>query len=86
MIFCLPDSKIAQLVFRSRREKEGPEHTEEKKNRLKPVYNDLPRNPKIVAVVDRWSLFRAHLHNETSNWGLKIVAVVDRWSLFGGGR
>ncbi len=53
---------------------------------VKPVYNDHPRDPKIVAVVDRWSLFRGHLCYKTSNWDLKIVAVVDRWSLFGGGR
>ena len=25
---------------------------------VKPVYNDHPWDPKIVAVVDRWSLFR----------------------------
>ncbi len=25
---------------------------------VKPEYNDHPRNPKIVTVVDRWSLFR----------------------------
>ena len=24
---------------------------------VKPVYNEYPRNPKIVAVVDRWPLF-----------------------------
>jgi hypothetical protein len=26
-----------------------------------PVYNDHPHDPKIVAVVDRWSLFGGHL-------------------------
>ncbi len=25
---------------------------------VKPVYNDHPRDPNFVAVVDRWSLFR----------------------------
>ena len=25
---------------------------------VKPVYNDHPWDPKMVAVVDRWSLFR----------------------------
>ncbi len=25
---------------------------------VKPVYNDFPMDPKIVAVVDRWSLFK----------------------------
>jgi hypothetical protein len=53
---------------------------------VKPVYNDHPRDPKIVAVVDRWSLFGGHLCYKWSNWDLKIVAVIDRWSLFGGGR
>ena len=28
------------------------------KNTVKPMYNDYPRDPKIVAVVDGWSLFR----------------------------
>ncbi len=27
---------------------------------VKPVYNDHTRDPKIVAIVDRWSLFRGH--------------------------
>ncbi len=27
-------------------------------NTVKPVYNDHPRDPKFVAVVDRWPLFR----------------------------
>ena len=27
-------------------------------NTVKPVYNDHPRDPKVVTVVDRWSLFR----------------------------
>ncbi len=53
---------------------------------VKPVYNDHPRDPKIVAAVDRWSLFGGHLCHKRSNWDLKTVAVVDRWSLFGGGR
>ncbi len=25
---------------------------------IKPVYNDCPRDPKCVAVVDMWSLFK----------------------------
>jgi hypothetical protein len=53
---------------------------------VKPLYNDHPRDPKIVAVVDRWSLFGGHLFYKRSNWDLKTVAVVDRWSIFGGGR
>ncbi len=27
---------------------------------VKPVYNDHPWDPKIVAVGDKWSLFRSH--------------------------
>ncbi len=53
---------------------------------VKPVHNDHPRDSKIVAVVDRWSLFGGHLCKKRSNWDLKIMAVVDRWWLFGGGR
>ena len=53
---------------------------------VKLVYNNHPRDPKIVAFVDRWSLFGGHLCYKWSNWDLKTVAVVDRWSLFGGGR
>ncbi len=30
-------------------------------NTVKPVYNDHPREPKFVAVVDRWSFFRCSL-------------------------
>ena len=50
---------------------------------VKPVYNDDPRDPKIVAVVDRWSLLRGHLCYKSSEWNLTIVAVyvIDRWSL-----
>jgi hypothetical protein len=47
-------------------------------NTVKPVYNDHPGDTKIVAVVDRWSLFRGSLYNKTSTWDLKIVVVVDR--------
>ncbi len=53
---------------------------------IKPVYNDHPLDPKIMAVVDRWSLFRGHLCNKSSIWDLKILVVIDRRSLFGGGR
>jgi len=52
----------------------------------KPVYNDKPWDPKIVAAVNRWSLFGGRLCYKRSNWDLKIVVVVDRWLLFGGGR
>ncbi len=56
------------------------------KSTIKLVCNDHPRDPKIVAVIDRWSLFGGRLCLKRSNWNLKIVAVVDRWSLFRGGR
>ena len=51
---------------------------------IKPVYNDYPWDPKKVAVVDRWSLFRSHLCSKSSKWDFKTV--VDKWLLFGGGR
>jgi len=53
---------------------------------VKPVYNDHPRDPKILVVVDKGSLFRSHLWSKNSIWDLKMVVVVDRWSLLGGGR
>ncbi len=53
---------------------------------VKPVYNDHRWDPKIVAVVNRWSLFRGHSCYKRSIWDLKIEAVIDRWSLYGGGR
>ena len=28
---------------------------------VKPVYNDHPRDPEIVVIVERWSLFRGQL-------------------------
>ncbi len=55
-------------------------------NTVKLVYNDHPWDPKIVAVVDRWSLFRGHLCNKGSKWDLKMMVVIDSWSLFGVGR
>ena len=53
---------------------------------VKPVYNDHPQDPKIVAVVDWWSLLRGHLCCVHSKWGLKSgycreVVVIRRWSL-----
>ena len=53
-------------------------------NTVKPVYNDHPRDPKIVAVVDRWSLFRAHLCNKISKWDPKKVVFEGRLSQFEG--
>ena len=53
---------------------------------VKPVYNDHPQYPKIVAVVDGWSLFGGRLCYKRSYWDLKTVAVVDKWLLFRSGR
>ncbi len=39
------------------------------KSIVKLLYNDK----KIVAVVDRWSLFRSNLCNKDSKWDLKMV-------------
>ena len=51
------------------------------------MYNDYLRDPKIVAVIDGWSLFRGiALRFKNWKWDPKIVVAVDRWSLFGGGR
>ena len=59
-----------------------------KNSTVKPVYNDHHWDPKIVAVVDRWSLFRDHLCNKSSEWGLingggryRQVVAIRRWSL-----
>ena len=53
---------------------------------VKLVYNDHPWDPKIMAVVDKWSLFKGHLCYKSSKWDPKMMVVEDRWSLFGGGR
>jgi hypothetical protein len=51
----------------------------ENETRVKPVYDDHPGDPKIVAFVDRWSLFRGCLCNKCSNLDLKMVVVIDRF-------
>ncbi len=57
---------------------------------VKLVYNDHPWDLKIVAVVDRWLLFKGHLCNKSSKWDLKIAVVIDRctvvYSLKAGGK
>ncbi len=53
---------------------------------LKPLYNYHPWDPKVVSVVERWSLFRGHLCNKSFTWDLEMVVILDRWSLFGGGQ
>ena len=49
---------------------------------VKPAYNDHTWEPKLVAVVDRWSLFRGHLRNINKNKTPKCWLVVanQRWS------
>ena len=53
---------------------------------VKPVYNDNPQNPKFVAVVERWSLFRGSFMLYEVKMAPKMVVVVGRWSLFGADR
>ena len=53
---------------------------------IKDVYNDQTWDPKIVIIVDRWSLFRGHLRNKSLKYDFIIVFVIDTWSLFGGER
>ncbi len=53
---------------------------------VKLVYNDHPWDHKIVAVVDRWSLFRGHFGSKSPKWDLKMVVVISSCSLFGSGR
>jgi hypothetical protein len=48
-------------------------------NTVKPVYNNHPWDPKIVAVVDRWPLFRGGLYYKNWNWAFKIMVFVGRW-------
>ena len=55
-------------------------------SQTKLVYNDNPWDPKIVAAVDRWSLFRGQLCFKGVKWDLKMVVVVGRWSIIVGGR
>ncbi len=51
------------------------------------MYNDHPRDPKLVAVVDRWSLFRGSfilwkLKSGPRNSGrCRQAVVIRRWSL-----
>ncbi len=47
------------------------------------MYNDHHGDPKIMAVVDRWPLFRGF--SECGKQDAKIVVIIDKWSLFGGG-
>jgi hypothetical protein len=49
------------------------------------VYNFHPWNPKIVAIVDMWSLFTGYFCSKSQILDLKMRAIRDRWSLFGNG-
>ena len=53
-------------------------HIHTQRNTVNPGYNDHPWDPKIVVVVDRWSLLRGHLCYKSSNKDLKMAAVTDR--------
>jgi hypothetical protein len=57
-------------------------------NIVNPVYNGHPWDPKIVAVVHRWPLFRGFLIKIAIEFDLVRLrlAVVGRWPLFRGGR
>ena len=55
---------------------------------VKPVYNGHPWDPEILAVVDRWPLFRGFSIKIAIVFdlaGLRL-AVVGMWPLFRGGR
>ncbi len=57
--------------------------------KVKPVFNDHPWDSKIVAIVDRWSLFKGHFKNKYSNWDFKMLVAgrcrqmvaIQRWLL-----
>jgi len=48
---------------------------------VKSVSNDHPWGPKIVTVIDRWSLLRGHLCCKSPILDPKMVVVLDRWLL-----
>ncbi len=52
---------------------------------VKPVHNDYTRDLKVVAVVNRRSLFRGNLWSKNSISDFKRVVVVDEWSILGSG-
>ncbi len=52
---------------------------------VKHMYNDHPRDPKFVAVVDKWSLFRGPLCYKDSNRDSKTVVNAGWSSLYGVG-
>ena len=47
-------------------------------------YIDHPRDPKFVAVVDRWSLYRGSFMLWKLKLGPQNSVTVDKWSLLGG--
>ena len=48
------------------------------------MYIDNPWNPKILAFVDKWSLFGYLWCNKSLKWDLNMVFVIDRSLLYGG--
>ncbi len=47
---------------------------------VKPVYNDHTLNPKLVAFIDRWSLYGGLLCTKSAKWDSSTLIVIDRWS------
>ncbi len=51
------------------------------------MYNDQPWDPKIVAVIDRWSfVVQRQFTQQKLQMGPQNVVAVDKWSQFGGAR
>jgi hypothetical protein len=46
------------------------------KGTVKPVYKDHTWDPKILAVVDRWSLIRGHLSYVSSRWDPEMMVAI----------
>ena len=76
------DPKVEQSLFLV-----SFSHIHTQRNTVNPGYNDHPWDPKIVVVVDRWSLLRGHLCYKSSNKGsqngsrYRQLVAVWRWSL-----
>ena len=45
---------------------------------VKPLRNNHPRDPKVVASIEMCSLFRGHLYYKNSKYDSKIVVVIGR--------
>jgi len=49
------------------------------RNIVKPVYNDHPRDPTFVAIVERWSLFSCSFMLQNMILESQKVVTVDKW-------